>query len=268
MSTGSTGTPQHAGAEGGDRHHALRAYLDRHQVIALATVDQDGLPHVTALPYRRDGDDLYVLVDPASRVAANLREVGPVAGAVIAADEGGARGLELTGAAEAVDDPAEAARIAAAFPARGVGDRPPASWRVYRIVPDDLRLGDERAAAGLEQRAAAGPLPQGLEEQTATAGEVIVRQGQPADRFYVIVAGECEVVRDTGSGRQVLARLGPGRFFGETGLLAGVPRTATIVAVDTVRLSTLSRANFRAALGVTALTAEELARRIYEGAGQ
>jgi CRP-like cAMP-binding protein len=105
-----------------------------------------------------------------------------------------------------------------------------------------------------------------LEERTAAAGEAIVRQGQAPDRFYVIMAGECEVVRDGGGGRQVLARLGPGRFFGETGLLAGVPRTATVVAAGEVRLLALNRANFRAALMAIGGTAEELARAIYQGA--
>jgi CRP-like cAMP-binding protein len=118
---------------------------------------------------------------------------------------------------------------------------------------------------GSGEASRAGGLPAGLEERTVAAGEVIVRQGQPADRFYVILSGECEVLRDRGSDEQSLSRLGPGRFFGETGLLAGVPRTATVVAVGEVRLLTLSRADFRAALAGTSATAEDLARRIYEG---
>ena len=118
-----------------------------------------------------------------------------------------------------------------------------------------------------EPATGAGDLPAGLQERTAAPGEAILRQGEPADRFYVILAGECEVVRDRGGGRQVLARLGPGRFFGETGLLAGVPRSATVVAVDEVRLASLGRTEYRAALAGATRTSEELARRIYEGYG-
>ena len=118
-----------------------------------------------------------------------------------------------------------------------------------------------------EPTSGAGDLPAGLEERTAAPGEAIVRQGELADRFYIILAGECEVVRDRGGRRQVLARIGPGHFFGETGLLAGVPRSATVVAVDEVRLVSLDRAEYRAALSGATRTSEELARRIYEGYG-
>ena len=110
----------------------------------------------------------------------------------------------------------------------------------------------------------AGDLPAGLQERIAAPAEAIVRQGEPADRFYVILAGECEVVRDRGGRLQVLARLGPGHYFGETGLLAGVPRSATVVAVDEVRLASLGRDEYRAALTGAIRTSEELARRIYQ----
>ena len=57
----------------------------------------------------------------------------------------------------------------------------------------------------------------------AAPGEVVVREGDTADRFYVIESGEVEVTHDA----EVLRREGVGDYFGEIGLLRDVPRTAT-----------------------------------------
>lgn len=56
------------------------------------------------------------------------------------------------------------------------------------------------------------------------AGSTVFRQGDEADRFYILVDGAVEVVRD----EQVLATLAPGAFFGESSLLVGGRRSATI----------------------------------------
>jgi CRP-like cAMP-binding protein len=74
-----------------------------------------------------------------------------------------------------------------------------------------------------------------------TAGEVIIREGDGADNFYVIVDGAVEVTQAApGSAEsRVLRRMGPTEFFGEIGLLSGVPRTATVTAVEDGRLISL-----------------------------
>lgn len=71
-------------------------------------------------------------------------------------------------------------------------------------------------------------------------GAVIMRKGEPGNRFYVIADGEVEVTRD---GRPV-ARLGPGAYFGEIALLRDVPRTATVRATTPTTLLVLERADF------------------------
>jgi MFS family permease len=63
-----------------------------------------------------------------------------------------------------------------------------------------------------------------------TAGEVVVRQGEPADRFYIIDAGTFRVTQSASGSEAVLRDLAPGDVFGEIGLLRGVPRTATVTA--------------------------------------
>ncbi len=79
------------------------------------------------------------------------------------------------------------------------------------------------------------------------AGEVIVRQGEPGGRFYVITDGEVEVVREQPDGGEVaLARLGPGRYFGEIALMRATRRTATVRAVTDVGVLGIARRDFTA----------------------
>lgn len=63
------------------------------------------------------------------------------------------------------------------------------------------------------------------------SGAEIVRQGDPADSFYIIMQGRVEVVNQRpGGGELTLAELGPGEWFGEMGLMQGRPRNATVRA--------------------------------------
>jgi MFS family permease len=64
------------------------------------------------------------------------------------------------------------------------------------------------------------------------AGDVILRQGEPGDAWYVVADGEVEVEVDG----QVVRRQGPGEAFGEIALLHESPRTATVRAVGGVEV--------------------------------
>jgi CRP-like cAMP-binding protein len=78
-------------------------------------------------------------------------------------------------------------------------------------------------------------LARGLEPVHVPAGQAVFRQGDPADRFYVIEAGAADVVGDG----QLITTLGPGDGFGEIGLLRRVPRTAMVRAATDLELEAL-----------------------------
>jgi CRP-like cAMP-binding protein len=78
------------------------------------------------------------------------------------------------------------------------------------------------------------------------ANEVIIRQGDEADFFYVIDSGRVQVtqVPPTGGQPRVLREMTAGEVFGEIGLLTGVPRTATVTAITNVRVAALPKQAF------------------------
>jgi MFS family permease len=85
-----------------------------------------------------------------------------------------------------------------------------------------------------------------------SAGDVVIRAGDPGDRFYIVADGEFDVLADGGD-----RKMGEGDYFGEIALLRDVPRTATIRAVVDGQLYALERADFLAA--VTSHTAARVA---------
>lgn len=92
--------------------------------------------------------------------------------------------------------------------------------------------------------AAVESLARGLKEMRFAAGDVLVREGEPSDLFYVIETGRVEV---TQTGR-LLRHEGPGEYFGEIGLLRDVPRTATISAAEDTVVQTITREDFLSAV--------------------
>ena len=76
--------------------------------------------------------------------------------------------------------------------------------------------------------------------------EYILRQGDPADKFYIIIDGYVTVTHTTPDGEEyVLSHLTHGDYFGEIGLLDGSERIASVRALTAVRVVSFGRDTFR-----------------------
>lgn len=71
-----------------------------------------------------------------------------------------------------------------------------------------------------------------MSDVAVEAGQEIVEQGDLSYKFFVVLEGTASVNRD---GRSI-AELGPGDFFGETGILEKARRNAAVVAETPMRL--------------------------------
>jgi hypothetical protein len=84
----------------------------------------------------------------------------------------------------------------------------------------------------------------GLDELGVSAGEVVIRQGDKGDLFYLVKEGDLDVAQNG----KTIQSLGPGDSFGEIALLRDVPRTASVMAKTPAILYTLGRGEFLAAV--------------------
>ena len=86
-----------------------------------------------------------------------------------------------------------------------------------------------------------------LQRIPCRAGEVVIKQGDEGDYFYVIVKGKCMVTRETPLNREgiKLAELGVGDTFGEEALIAEAKRNATVTMLTDGVLMRLNKQDFR-----------------------
>ncbi|WP_191970090.1 ABC transporter ATP-binding protein [Methylobacterium planeticum] len=89
-----------------------------------------------------------------------------------------------------------------------------------------------------------GQVAEKMERRPFRIGDVIIRQGEIGDRFYLLHAGEVDVHVDGTVGSAVVATLGNGRYFGERALITGEVRNATIVARSEGATYALDKAGF------------------------
>jgi MFS family permease len=118
-----------------------------------------------------------------------------------------------------------------------------------RLVKVDERLGAQAdIIERLRRVTMLRPLPvstiehlaRSVREESVAPGESVIEQGQVGESFYVIVAGEVEVMKN---GHRV-GVLSDGDSFGEIALLRDVPRTSTVRARTPVTLYELDRRHF------------------------
>lgn len=82
------------------------------------------------------------------------------------------------------------------------------------------------------------------DEVHVAAGRTVLRQGDLGQEFAVIVDGEADIVKDG----EVVARIGPGAYFGEIALLDSITRTASVVAATDMVLQVIDRRGFNTLL--------------------
>lgn len=77
------------------------------------------------------------------------------------------------------------------------------------------------------------------------SGKILFREGDEADKFYILVEGNLEIVKSLNNQEyQILAKGGPGDFFGEVALIDGLPRSATIILTEESTTLCILKADF------------------------
>lgn len=97
----------------------------------------------------------------------------------------------------------------------------------------------------------------------AEEGDVVIRQGDPGELFYLIRSGSVDVVVDDGAQEKKVAQLDKGQYFGEAALITEEPRNATIVASEKSIFYALGKTDFRAVLEKSATFEEELRQALF-----
>jgi MFS family permease len=124
-------------------------------------------------------------------------------------------------------------------------------WQSLRRIDDEARIAEEplellrrieffaELPEAVLEHLAAGATP-----ESAAPFQAVVSQGDVGHRFYVIAEGTAAVEADQAE----LRGLGPGDYFGEIALLRDIPRTATVRALEPLRLYAIERNEFIAAV--------------------
>jgi uncharacterized protein YhbP (UPF0306 family) len=256
-------------------------YLSSQNTLTLATASPGGVPHASTFLYVSDGGTLYFWTRPGTITARHIDQNPVVSFAIdeYAQDLRQTRGVQGSGECDVVLNGETIARVAdlfgQKFPALSPGTTMSISF--FRIVPTELQLIDntdtgaktddgtfgadfsrERAYSVFSdlpvQRidSVAGE----LRTVTADTGEIVVRQGGPADKFFIIVDGAVDVEQQDDAGFKKVSSLGRGHFFGEVAIMRGTPRAATVRATEPTTLIAMDRDVFRdlvaQSLGMTA----------------
>jgi ATP-binding cassette, subfamily B, bacterial len=84
-----------------------------------------------------------------------------------------------------------------------------------------------------------------MDSDNCIEGDILIREGDLGDKFYVVARGRLEVLKKAPDGHQErVGVLDDGDFFGEISLLKNIPRTATVRAISNVTYLTLKRDHF------------------------
>jgi uncharacterized protein YhbP (UPF0306 family) len=244
--------------------HVLE-YLHGQKTLTLATASPGAVPHAATLTYVDDGSSLFIWTRPDTTTAQHMGQNPVVSFAIdeYSTNLQDTKGIQGTGSCQVLLDSVEIDGVVSAFEEKF----PPLAGSLtselafFRITPTRLQFIDNSAAGGdkrfLYHRDLVYSIFQDLPEQEVETleaqlrtiefaeGEVIVRQGAPADKFFIVVDGEVEVVRESEGKTRLLGTLTRGQFFGEIAILRDMPRNATVRAKTATTLFSMERDIFR-----------------------
>jgi len=102
-----------------------------------------------------------------------------------------------------------------------------------------------------------------MEPRRFDDGEVLIRQGEIGDNFFLLRDGEVDVRVVDADGERLEATLDIGRYFGERALITGETRNATVVGRGHGMVYALDKTNFDAALALTPSLREQLRKSYF-----
>lgn len=248
------------------------AYLEQHRTLTLATASPAAVPRASTFLYVNEGPTLYFW-SRATTITA--RQIGQNPTVAFTVDDSGqelnqTQGVQGIGECSVLLSGEEIARVAALFGEKFPELAPGSTMSIsfFRLTPTELQFIDNAGTSD------GGPAPDGtfgadfhrersysvitdlpvqrverfvvsLQSTDVKAGDTIVRQGAPADKFFIVVEGEAEVWQDEDGQEQRIASLKAGQLYGEVGIMRDQPRSATVRAITDVQLLALERDGFR-----------------------
>jgi len=245
-------------------------YLGEHMKLTLATASATGVPHAATYMFVNVGPILYFWARPESATAKQVAQNPVVAFTVddYVEDWTKMKGVQGTGECRVLLNSEEIINVVRAFAekypeAQGSGSTTNISF--FRVAPTQLQFIDNTSGGraedefgldfkreqvysvftGLPRQASLGFTGE-LQPINVAAGEIIVRQGAPADKMFIIVKGDVSVAREEPDGSKTeLETLSDGQFFGEVAILRDSPREATAKAETDVMLLAMQRDTFQ-----------------------
>lgn len=263
-------------------------YLRERKTLTLATASPNAVPRAATLTYANDGLAIYVWTWPETTTAKQMDQNPIVSFAIdeYTDDWRETKGIQGTGEAQVLLNPEEINRVRQLFQEKypSLTGTEAGNISFFRVTPTEMQFIDASSgsaagdqALGLDYhrdvvyavfhdlpREQVSTIASTLQVVEAEAGTVIVRQGAPADKFFIIVEGEVEVARADDGESRVVASLGRGQFFGEMAILRDMPRTATVQAVTQTKLFAMDREAFRGLVAQSLGTSEDFDRVIQQ----
>lgn len=137
------------------------------------------------------------------------------------------------------------------------------------IVNDTIKICEMLKKSDVFQRLSPAELlniAQKMQREQFAKGEVVFKQGEEGDKFYLIIDGEADVLIQGANDPdpRVVNHLVSGSFFGEKALLSGDPRSASIVSTGESTMYSLGKADFQNALAASGTFNDQLRKVAFQ----